>query len=115
MAERAAVTPSAPAASAVTPFSIGQRWRHLDKSFWVWALAIAVLVFLVVNPLLRLFVVSFQQPDTGAFTNWTNRVIGTFKLDRAGDYTVEVKPVKKPGQAVMDLRAITLQPVAASR
>ena len=70
MAERAAVTPSAPAASAsaVTPFSIGQRWRHLDKSFWVWALAIAVLVFLVVNPLLRLFVVSFQQPDTGAFT-----------------------------------------------
>ena len=70
MAERAAVTPSAPAASAsaITPFSIGQRWRHLDKSFWVWALAIAVLVFLVVNPLLRLFVVSFQQPDTGAFT-----------------------------------------------
>ncbi len=35
---------------------------------WVWLLAIAVLLFLVVNPLLRLLLVSFQQPDTGAFT-----------------------------------------------
>jgi hypothetical protein len=48
-------------------------------------------------------------PDTGAFTNWTNRVIGTFTLAAPGDYTVEVKPVKKPGLAVMDLRAITLR------
>ena len=47
-------------------------------------------------------------PDTGAFTNWTNRVIGTFTFAQPGDYSVEVKPVKKPGQAVMDLRAITL-------
>ncbi|MDQ6680753.1 MAG: iron ABC transporter permease [Pseudomonadota bacterium] len=47
---------------------LGQRWRHLDKSFWVWLLAIAVLLFLVVNPLLRLLVVSFQQADSGAFT-----------------------------------------------
>jgi hypothetical protein len=49
-------------------------------------------------------------PDTGAFTNWTNRVIGTFTLNHAGEYSVEVKPVKKPGLAVMDLRAITLTP-----
>jgi len=35
---------------------------------WVWLLVIAVLLFLVVNPLLRLLVVSFQQPDTGVFT-----------------------------------------------
>ena len=49
-------------------------------------------------------------PDTGAFTNWTNRVIGTFTFAQPGDYSVEVKPVKKPGQAVMDLRAITLTP-----
>jgi iron(III) transport system permease protein len=58
----AAVTPS------VAPSAFGQWWRHLDKSSWVWLLAIAVLLFLVVNPLLRLLVVSFQQPDTGAFT-----------------------------------------------
>jgi iron(III) transport system permease protein len=57
----AAVTP------AVAPSAFGQWWRHLDRSSWVWLLAIAVLLFLVVNPLLRLLVVSFQQPD-GAFT-----------------------------------------------
>lgn len=46
----------------------GRWWGHLDKSAWVWLLAIIVLVFLVVNPLLRLLLVSFQQPDTEAFT-----------------------------------------------
>ena len=45
----------------------GHWWRHLDKSSWVWLLAIAVLLLLVVNPLARLLIVSFQQPD-GAFT-----------------------------------------------
>lgn len=49
-------------------------------------------------------------PDTGAFTNWTNRVIGTFTLAAPGNYTIEVKPLKKPGLAVMDLRAIMLTP-----
>jgi iron(III) transport system permease protein len=47
--------------------TLEQRWRHLDKMSWVWLLAIVVLVFLVVNPLLRLFVVSFQD-ESGAFT-----------------------------------------------
>jgi iron(III) transport system permease protein len=46
---------------------IGRRWRHWDKSAIVWLVAIVVLVFLVVNPLLRLFVVSFQD-GSGAFT-----------------------------------------------
>jgi iron(III) transport system permease protein len=46
---------------------LDQRWRHWDKSSLVWLLAIVVLVFLVVNPLLRLFIVSFQD-DSGAFT-----------------------------------------------
>ena len=44
-----------------------QWWRHLDRSSWVWLLAIAVLLVLVVNPLARIVIVSFQQPD-GAFT-----------------------------------------------
>ena len=48
--------------------ALRQRWRHLDKSSWVWLLAIAVLVFLVVNPLVRLLLVSLQQPESGAFT-----------------------------------------------
>ena len=49
-------------------------------------------------------------PDTGAFTNFVKRVIGQVKLAEPGDYTLSVKPVKKPGVAVMDLRAVTLQP-----
>ena len=49
-------------------------------------------------------------PDTGAFTNFVKRVIGKVKLAEPGDYTLAVKPVKKPGVAVMDLRAVTLQP-----
>ena len=48
-------------------FMLNQRWRHLDKSSWVWVVAIVVLVFLVVNPLARLFIVSFQDSG-GAFT-----------------------------------------------
>jgi iron(III) transport system permease protein len=47
--------------------ALRQRWRHLDKSAWVWLVAIVVLVFLVVNPLARLFIVSFQD-GAGAFT-----------------------------------------------
>jgi hypothetical protein len=49
-------------------------------------------------------------PETGSFTNWTNRVIGTFLVRTAGVHTITVKPMKKPGLAVMDLRAITLTP-----
>jgi iron(III) transport system permease protein len=62
------VTSSEAASSAAAPSAFGHWWRHLDKSAWVWLLAIVVLVFLVVNPLLRLLLVSFQEPDTGAFT-----------------------------------------------
>lgn len=55
-------------------------------------------------------VITDVVPDTGAFTNWVERTIGTFNLSTAGTYTVAVKPVKKPGLAVMDLRAIVLAP-----
>ena len=48
--------------------ALGRRWRHADRSFWIWGLAVLVLGFLVVNPLVRLMIVSFQDGDTGAFT-----------------------------------------------
>ncbi|MBC5767922.1 ABC transporter permease [Ramlibacter albus] len=53
--------------AALAPGTFAQRWRHWDRWSLVWLFAIAVLVFLVVNPLARLFVVSFQDAD-GAFT-----------------------------------------------
>jgi hypothetical protein len=48
--------------------------------------------------------------ETGAFTNFVQRAIGVVKLGRPGDYTLSVKPITKPGLAVMDLRAISLLP-----
>jgi hypothetical protein len=53
-------------------------------------------------------------PETGSFTTWTNRTIGTFNLSTAGTYTVTVKALKKPGLAVMDLRAVSLRPAPRS-
>jgi iron(III) transport system permease protein len=41
---------------------------RLDRSALLWALLVAVLVVLVVNPLARLVWTSFQQADTGALT-----------------------------------------------
>ncbi|BBK33533.1 iron(III) transport system permease protein [Stella humosa] len=44
------------------------RLRHFDPTILVWLLLAAVLVFLVVNPLLRLVLTSFAEKDTGVFT-----------------------------------------------
>jgi arylsulfatase A len=49
-------------------------------------------------------------PDTGSFTNWVRRPIGTIKLAEAGQHTLTVKPLRKPGLAVMDLRSVVLKP-----
>ena len=54
-----------------------------------------------------------ETSPTGAFTHFTPRVLGTVSLAQPGDYTLSVKPVTKPGVAVMDLRAVTLTPVRA--
>jgi iron(III) transport system permease protein len=50
------------------PGSGERRWRHLDRSYVLWALLIAMLLVLVINPLARLLWSSVQDPDTGAFT-----------------------------------------------
>jgi arylsulfatase A len=48
--------------------------------------------------------------ETGGFQNFIRREIGTVKLDQPGRYTIMVKPRKKPGVAVMDLREVRLVP-----
>ncbi|MFI4927043.1 MAG: ABC transporter permease [Burkholderiales bacterium] len=58
---------STPLAEAAAGEGWAQRWRHWDRSSLLWILAIAILAVLVLNPLLRLFVVSFQD-EGGAFT-----------------------------------------------
>jgi iron(III) transport system permease protein len=44
------------------------RLRLIEPSMLLWLALIAVLVFLVASPLLRLLVASFQQPETGHLT-----------------------------------------------
>ncbi|MES2793758.1 MAG: sulfatase-like hydrolase/transferase [Planctomycetota bacterium] len=48
--------------------------------------------------------------DTGHFQNFVQRNIGTIELPAPGRYTLTVKPLKKPGVAVMDLRQVKLSP-----
>jgi hypothetical protein len=49
--------------------------------------------------------------DTGGFQNFVNREIGELAIEKAGRYTLKVKPKTKPGVAVMDLRQVKLSPV----
>lgn len=51
----------------------------------------------------------FTVEDTGGFQNFVSRDIGTVELP-AGVYTLAVKPLSKPGLAVMDMRSVTLKP-----
>jgi iron(III) transport system permease protein len=47
---------------------LSARLRNLEPSLVLWVLLVAVLVFLVVNPLLRLLIGSLTDPASGAFT-----------------------------------------------
>ena len=49
--------------------------------------------------------------DTGDWARFKAVELGTVSIDEAGTYTVTVKPLKKPGDFVMNLRSVTLRPV----
>src|SRR6185503_17356376 len=50
-----------------------RRFRFADPSMILWLLLIGVLVFLILSPMVRLVVSSFQEPETGRLT-WSNYV-----------------------------------------
>lgn len=52
-------------------------------------------------------------PGTGHFQNFVPQDLGIVTLDHPGRYTLKVKPQKKEGVAVMDIRRIELKPVTA--
>ncbi len=54
--------------------------------------------------------VSVTVEETGGFQNFVRREIGTVTIDKPGRNTLAVKPRKKPGLAVMDLREVRLLP-----
>jgi hypothetical protein len=61
--------------------------------------------FAVGNQILKMAV-----RDTGGFQNFVERNIGAIDL-KPGRHTLTVKPLTKPGLAVMDLRSVTLRPI----
>ena len=48
--------------------TLGRRLRWLEPSMVLWGLLIAILIFLVASPLVRLLLSSFQEAETGRFT-----------------------------------------------
>ena len=54
---------------------------------------------------------SFVVEDTGSFQNFKARTIGNLAIEKAGRYTLTVRPIRKAAVAVMDLRAVTLKPI----
>ena len=51
----------------------------------------------------------YTVEDSGGVQNWITREVGTLKL-KPGRATITVKPLTKPGVAVMDLQEMTLSP-----
>ncbi len=47
-------------------------------------------------------------PETGGFQNFVPRMLGEIQIDKPGRHELHVKPTKKPGVAVMDLRQVRL-------
>jgi hypothetical protein len=52
----------------------------------------------------------YSVEDTGHFQNFVERSVGTIKIDKAGDYALEIRAVKKAKGAVMDVRQLRLVP-----
>ena len=48
--------------------ALARRLHRADPSMLLWLAMIAVLVFLVASPMVRLVVSSFQEPETGRLT-----------------------------------------------
>jgi hypothetical protein len=48
--------------------AFARRLAFLEPSMALWVVLIAVLVFLIASPMVRLVIASFQEPETGRFT-----------------------------------------------
>lgn len=51
--------------------------------------------------------------DTGHFQNFVPRTIGTIRIDQKGEHRLTIHALKKAKGAVVDIRQVTLRPVAA--
>jgi lysophospholipase L1-like esterase len=55
-----------------------------------------------------------QVPATGHFQNFVQKDLGIVELDHPGRYTLSIKPQRKEGVAVMDIRRLELRPVSVA-
>ena len=55
--------------------------------------------------------IAAKVKETGSWTKFTTEKIGAVELAKSGKYELSVRPTSKPGQAVMNLQAVTLKPV----
>ncbi len=62
------MTVPATLAQPVARGAFGRRLAFLEPSMALWVVLIAVLVFLIASPMVRLVIASFQEPETGRFT-----------------------------------------------
>jgi hypothetical protein len=53
----------------------------------------------------------YTVEDTGHFQNFLEKPVGTIAIEKAGDYSLEIRAVKKAKGAVMDVRQVRLVPV----
>lgn len=58
---------------------------------------------------------NFIVEDTGGFQAFKPREIGTVTIDKAGRYTLAIKPQNKKAAAVMDVRLVTLKPAVEKK
>jgi hypothetical protein len=63
-----------------------------------------------VNVVVGAQTLAFQVEETGGFQNFVPRKIGQVTIDKPGRQTLEIRPQKKPGGAVMDVRQVKLVP-----
>lgn len=55
----------------------------------------------------------FTVVETGGFQSFTNKTLGDIELT-PGPHNLTVRPRKKPGAAVMDLREVVLRPISST-
>ena len=53
----------------------------------------------------------FEIEDTGHFQNFKARKVGTVRVDKAGDFPLKIRTIKKAKVAACDIRQIRLLPV----
>jgi hypothetical protein len=53
----------------------------------------------------------YTVEDTGHFQNFVEKPVGTIAIEKAGDYALEIRAIKKAKGAVMDVRQVRLVPV----